>query len=110
MNRKTKLIAGGVTAVALIGGGTAIAMASGVGDDDEPLTGTTLDQAVAAALAETGGGRLPRPRSAMTGRLQRRGPARGRQSGRGRPRRELQGDRPGSRRRRRQRSGRDDDD
>ena len=56
MNRKTKFIAGGVGAVALIGGGTAIAVAGGVGDDDTPLTGTTLDQAVAAALEETGGG------------------------------------------------------
>ena len=56
MNRKTKLIAGGVGAVALIGGGTAIAVASVGGDDDEPLTGTTLDEAVAAALEKTGGG------------------------------------------------------
>ena len=56
MNRKTKLIAGGAGAVALIGGGTAIAVASVGGDDDEPLTGTTLDQAVAAALEETRGG------------------------------------------------------
>ena len=56
MNRRTVLIAGGVGAMALIGGGTAIAVASGVGDDDKPLTGTTLDQAVAAALEETGGG------------------------------------------------------
>ena len=56
MNRRTKLIVGGVAAAAVIGAGTAIAVASVGGDDDEPLTGTTLDQAVAAALAETGGG------------------------------------------------------
>ena len=56
MRRRTMLIAGGVAAVALIGGGTAIAVASVGGDDDEPLTGTTLDQAVAAALEETRGG------------------------------------------------------
>jgi hypothetical protein len=56
MNRRTKLIAGGVVAVALVGGGTAIALAGGVGDDDKPLTGTTLDRAVAAALEATGGG------------------------------------------------------
>ena len=56
MNRRTKLIAGGVAAVALIGGGAAIAVAGGVGDDDKPLTGTTLDKAVAAALEATGGG------------------------------------------------------
>jgi hypothetical protein len=56
MNRRTKLIVGGVGAAAVIGGGTAIAVASVGGDDDEPLTGTTLEQAVAAALEETGGG------------------------------------------------------
>ena len=56
MKRRTTFIAGGVGAVALIGGGTAIAVAGGVGDGDEPLTGTTLDNAVAAALEETGGG------------------------------------------------------
>jgi hypothetical protein len=56
MNRRTKLIAGGVIAVALIGGGTAFAVASGAGDDDKPLTGTTFDRAVAAALEATGGG------------------------------------------------------
>jgi Peptidase propeptide and YPEB domain len=56
MNRRTKLIVGGVGAAAVIGAGTAIAVASVGGDDDEPLTGTTLEQAVAAALEETGGG------------------------------------------------------
>jgi Peptidase propeptide and YPEB domain len=56
MNRRTRLIVGGVAAAAVIGAGTAIAVASVGGDDDEPLTGTTLDQAVAAALEETGGG------------------------------------------------------
>jgi uncharacterized membrane protein YkoI len=33
-----------------------IAIAGGMGDDDEPLTGSTLEQATAAALAHTGGG------------------------------------------------------
>ncbi len=55
MDRKTKWIAGGVVGLAVIGGGTGIGLAA-AGDDDEPLTGAALDQAVAAALAETGGG------------------------------------------------------
>ncbi|HTH07155.1 MAG TPA: hypothetical protein VL916_14845 [Ilumatobacteraceae bacterium] len=56
MNRRTKLIGGGAAAVVLIGGGVAIAVASGMGDDDQPLTGTTRDKAIAAALEATGGG------------------------------------------------------
>lgn len=55
MDRKTKWIAGGVVGLAVIGGGTGIGLAA-AGDDDQPLTGSALDQAVAAALAETGGG------------------------------------------------------
>lgn len=57
MQRTTKFIAGGAVAVVAIAGvaGIGIAAASG-GDDDQPLTGSTLDQAVAAALEETGGG------------------------------------------------------
>jgi hypothetical protein len=39
--------------VALTGG---IAIAAGVGDDDRPLTGSSLQRATAAALAHTGGG------------------------------------------------------
>jgi hypothetical protein len=54
MDRKTKWIAGGVLAVAVVGGGTGLAVASGT--DDEPLTGSALDQATAAALEATGGG------------------------------------------------------
>ena len=42
-----------VLAMAAIG--TGFAMANG-GDDDQPLTGTSLEQASAAALAHTGGG------------------------------------------------------
>ena len=55
MNRRKKLIVGGIVALALIGGGTGIAIATGLGDD-EPLTGSTLEQATAAALEHTGGG------------------------------------------------------
>jgi hypothetical protein len=53
--RKSRWIAAGALALALIGGGTAIAVATG-GDDDKPLRGSDLDRATAAALAYTGGG------------------------------------------------------
>jgi uncharacterized membrane protein YkoI len=56
MQRRTKWIAGGAVAVAVIGGGTGIGLAAAGDDDDKPLTGSTLDDAVAAALDETGGG------------------------------------------------------
>ncbi len=55
MDRRKKLIAGAIVALAVIGGGTGIAIATGLGDD-EPLTGSTLEQATAAALEHTGGG------------------------------------------------------
>ena len=40
----------------MIGSGTGVAVAASSGDDEEPLTGSTLDRAVDAALEETGGG------------------------------------------------------
>jgi uncharacterized membrane protein YkoI len=52
---RTKWIAAGTIAAVLIGGGTAIAVATS-GDDDRPLTGSDLDRATAAALEHTGGG------------------------------------------------------
>jgi hypothetical protein len=55
MDPRKKLIVGGIVALAVIGGGTGIAIATGLGDD-EPLTGSTLEQATAAALEHTGGG------------------------------------------------------
>ena len=60
MNKRTKLIAGAAIAVTAIGAGTGIGVASSGGDDgkDVPITGTELDQASAAALASTGGGRV----------------------------------------------------
>ena len=57
MDRTTRWIAGGAIALVLIGGGTGIAIASS-GDDDHPLTGSTLDRATAAALESTGGGTI----------------------------------------------------
>jgi hypothetical protein len=56
MDRRTKWIAGGAIAVALVGGGAGVAIATGAGDTDRPLTGSTLDRARAAALESTGGG------------------------------------------------------
>ena len=56
MDRRTKWIAGGGVALVLVGGGTGVAIATGVGDRDRPLTGSTLDRAREAALESTGGG------------------------------------------------------
>jgi uncharacterized membrane protein YkoI len=55
MKRKTKLIAGGALAVAVIGGGAAVAVGAAEADD-QPLTGSSLERATEAALAHTGGG------------------------------------------------------
>lgn len=55
MQSKTKWITGAALAVAVIGG-TGMAVAASSGDDEAPLTGSTLDRAVDAALEETGGG------------------------------------------------------
>ena len=54
MQRRTRWIVGGALAVAVIAVGTGMAIAAT--NDDEPLTGSTLDRAVDAALQETGGG------------------------------------------------------
>ena len=52
----------GIAAIAALGvGGVAIAGAAGVGDDngsDKAITGSALDQASAAALKATGGGKV----------------------------------------------------
>lgn len=53
--KRTRWIVGGALVAALIGGGTAVAVGT-VGDDDQPLTGSALERATAAALAHTGGG------------------------------------------------------
>ena len=57
MNSKRKFLIVGATVAALAAGGAGIAAATGGGDDSEqPITGSALEQAEAAALAETGGG------------------------------------------------------
>lgn len=53
--RRAGRIVGVAIALAAMGGGAGIAIASS-GDDDRPLTGADLDKATAAALAHTGGG------------------------------------------------------
>jgi uncharacterized membrane protein YkoI len=53
MTRKIAVLTAAVLAVGAIAAGFAYAAG---GDDDQPLTGSTLEQATAAALAHTGGG------------------------------------------------------
>jgi uncharacterized membrane protein YkoI len=58
--RRTKMwIAAGAAALLVAGTGAGVAAADANGDDSEPpITGSALDEASAAALAETGGGRV----------------------------------------------------
>ncbi len=57
MEKRKKLIVGAVAVVALVSGGSAIAVASGDDDaSDTAITGSALQQATDAALAHTGGG------------------------------------------------------
>jgi uncharacterized membrane protein YkoI len=60
MNRRVKIVIGVAAAAVIAGiaaGGAALAADSGGADgSDVPLTGTSLDRASEAALAETGGG------------------------------------------------------
>ena len=61
MERKMRLIAGGVGAAALVAAGAGVAAASGGGDDDgsdTAITGAALDKASTAALDSTGGGQV----------------------------------------------------
>ena len=57
MTSRKQLVIAGACVAALAAGGAGVAAATGGGDDSEqPITGSALDQAKAAALAETGGG------------------------------------------------------
>jgi hypothetical protein len=54
---KRRWIAGAVLAIVIAAAAGGLAVATGaVGDDDQPLTGSTHDRAVEAALEYTGGG------------------------------------------------------
>lgn len=56
MERKTKMIAGAVFALAVVGAGAGVAVAGDSNDDDTPITGAALDSASDAALEHTGEG------------------------------------------------------
>jgi uncharacterized membrane protein YkoI len=59
MRTRTKaIIAGGALAVAATGAGIGIAAANGGDDSEAPIQGSDLDRASAAALEETGEGRV----------------------------------------------------
>ncbi len=55
MEKRTKLVAGAVAALAAVGAGAGVGIAGG-GDDDKPLTGSAYERATAAALEHVGGG------------------------------------------------------
>jgi len=55
MKTRSKVIVGALAWVAVIGIGTGIGVAT-MGDNDQPLTGSDLEQATAVALEHTGGG------------------------------------------------------
>ena len=52
------LIVGGAALVAAAAIGTGVAVAAGGDDNEAPITGDDLDRASAAALEDTGGGRV----------------------------------------------------
>jgi uncharacterized membrane protein YkoI len=58
MQRKTKWVAGAAVAIAVIGGGAGVGIASGGDDDEAPISGGAPDPASEAALAHTGGGEV----------------------------------------------------
>jgi hypothetical protein len=59
MRQRIKLYIAAVAGVLVLAGSAAgIAIATDAGDNEEPLTGTTLEKASAAALAHTGGGQV----------------------------------------------------
>jgi len=56
MRKRVGIVAAVVLALGAVTGG--IAIAGGAGDDDKPLTGSSLDRASDAALKHTGGGKV----------------------------------------------------
>jgi uncharacterized membrane protein YkoI len=56
MTSRKNLVIAGACVAALAAGGAGVAAATGGDDSEQPITGSALDQAKAAALAETGGG------------------------------------------------------
>ena len=61
LSKRNRMVAAGAAVLALGAGGAAVAVAAGGGEDaaegpDVAISGSDLEQASAAALAETGGG------------------------------------------------------
>jgi hypothetical protein len=56
MKARTRWLSGGALLAVIVGGAGGVAWAVPTADDDEPLTGQTLERASDAALAATGGG------------------------------------------------------
>ncbi len=56
--RNRWIIAAVVLTIAIIGGGAGAVVATGGDGDEQPITGSALDKASAAALKHTGGGRV----------------------------------------------------
>jgi hypothetical protein len=56
MRKKAMLITGVAAAAVVLGGATVAVAANTLAADDQPLSGTELQQASEAALAKTGGG------------------------------------------------------
>ena len=54
--RRIWIIPGVVLALTVIAGGAGVAIATGAGGNDQPITGVALERASAAALDHTGGG------------------------------------------------------
>jgi uncharacterized membrane protein YkoI len=60
MTKRTKILISGVAVAAIAAGGAGVALGTG-GDDDateEPISGSALESASAAALEHTGGGQV----------------------------------------------------
>ena len=58
MTKRTKVLAIGASALVLAAGGAGVAVATGGDDSEQPITGSALDKASAAALEHTGGGEV----------------------------------------------------
>ena len=58
MTRRRKILLAGLVALAVAAGGVGVAVAGGGDDAEEPIRGSALERASAAALEHTGGGRV----------------------------------------------------
>jgi hypothetical protein len=58
MAKRTKILIVGGVALALALGGGGLAIATSGGDSEQPISGSSLDEASAAALNHTGGGQV----------------------------------------------------